>query len=172
MQRYAVYYLWKLLYMFRVVSPPIIRSTYNCIYSICYLSNCNSLTSTRCCRYSCMCSWWWVEIPPETCRAVSRDNKLRNVVSCWIYIRIHLFFLLNCNWLCGNRYCLREMHISFAEMTQLFCEIMTAPPPSYLNSAYTQATGRYLKPFERSYCINDKILSFRCFRYKYIPKVK
>ena len=35
-------YLWKLIYMFRVVPPPIIRSTYNCIYSIC--------------RYSCMCS--------------------------------------------------------------------------------------------------------------------
>ena len=29
----------KLLYMFRVVSPPIIRSTHNCIYSIRYLSN-------------------------------------------------------------------------------------------------------------------------------------
>ena len=30
------------------------------------------LTNTRCCRYSCMRSWWWVEVPPETCRAVSR----------------------------------------------------------------------------------------------------
>ena len=29
----------KLLYMFRVVSPPIIRSTHKCIYSIWYLSN-------------------------------------------------------------------------------------------------------------------------------------
>jgi hypothetical protein len=27
---------------------------------------------TRCCGYSCMRSWWWVEVPPETCRAVSR----------------------------------------------------------------------------------------------------
>jgi hypothetical protein len=32
----------------------------------------NGLTNTRCCRYSCMRSWWWVEVPPETCRAVSR----------------------------------------------------------------------------------------------------
>jgi hypothetical protein len=32
----------------------------------------NGVTNTRCCRYSCMRSWWWVEIPPETCRAVSR----------------------------------------------------------------------------------------------------
>ena len=29
----------KLLYMFRVVSPPIIRSTHNCIYGIWYLLN-------------------------------------------------------------------------------------------------------------------------------------
>jgi len=30
------------------------------------------VTNTRCCRYSGMRSWWWVEVPPETCRAVSR----------------------------------------------------------------------------------------------------
>ena len=36
----------KLLYMFRVVSSPIIRSTYNCIYSICYL-----LTISAVCLY-------------------------------------------------------------------------------------------------------------------------
>jgi hypothetical protein len=30
-------YIWKLLYMFRVVPPPIIRSAYNLIYSIWYL---------------------------------------------------------------------------------------------------------------------------------------
>jgi hypothetical protein len=32
----------------------------------------NGLTNTRYCRYSCMRSWWWVEVPPETYRAVSR----------------------------------------------------------------------------------------------------
>jgi hypothetical protein len=32
----------------------------------------NGVTNTRCCRYNCMPSWWWVEIPPQTCRAVSR----------------------------------------------------------------------------------------------------
>jgi hypothetical protein len=30
------------------------------------------LTNTRCCRYSCFVSWWWVVVPPETCRTVSR----------------------------------------------------------------------------------------------------
>jgi len=29
------------------------------------------VTNTRCCRYSCLRSWWWVVVPPETCRAVS-----------------------------------------------------------------------------------------------------
>jgi len=45
----------------------------------------NGLTNTRCCRYSCMRSWWWVKAQPETGRAVSRYNKLCNVASCWIY---------------------------------------------------------------------------------------
>ena len=30
MQRYTVYFIWKLLYMFRVVPPPIIRRENNC----------------------------------------------------------------------------------------------------------------------------------------------
>jgi len=38
MQLYTVYFICKLLHMFRVVSPPIIRSTINCIYSIWYWS--------------------------------------------------------------------------------------------------------------------------------------
>ena len=90
---------FKRLYMFRVVPPPIIRSANNCIYSIWYLSHryCylplaagsnNGVTNTRCCRYSRLRSWWWVVVPPETCRAVSRKNKLCNVASCWTYIRI------------------------------------------------------------------------------------
>jgi len=36
MQLYTIYFICKLLYMFRVVSPPIIMSTNNCIYSIWY----------------------------------------------------------------------------------------------------------------------------------------
>ena len=55
-----------------------------------------SLTSARSCRYSCMCSGWWLEIPPKTCRAVSRNCStcfrwyLCNISSCWMYIRIYL----------------------------------------------------------------------------------
>jgi hypothetical protein len=32
----------------------------------------NGVTNSRCCRYRCMRSSWWVEVPPEICRAVSR----------------------------------------------------------------------------------------------------
>jgi hypothetical protein len=38
-QNYTAYFIWKLLYMFRVVFPPIIRSANNCNYSIWYLSH-------------------------------------------------------------------------------------------------------------------------------------
>ena len=73
-------YFWKTaLHMFRVVSPPIIRNIHNCFYRIwyllklyCYLrllwmcwssnsstivaGSSNGLTSTRYCKYSCVCS--------------------------------------------------------------------------------------------------------------------
>jgi hypothetical protein len=39
MQRHTVYFIWKLLYMFRMVPSPIIRSANNCNYSIWYLSH-------------------------------------------------------------------------------------------------------------------------------------
>ena len=115
---YSLLYFCKLLYMFRVVTPPIIRSTYNCNYSIWHWSNFGkysvwshlkmrvmdprlwkvaetvgsiplifswlhthcifrSLTSARCRNYSYMCSWRWVALPPETCRAV-----YRNIIKC------------------------------------------------------------------------------------------
>jgi hypothetical protein len=37
MQHYTVYFIWKVLYMFQVVPPSIIRSANNGIYSIWYL---------------------------------------------------------------------------------------------------------------------------------------
>jgi hypothetical protein len=39
MQRYTVYFIWKLLSMFRVVPSPITRSANNSIFGICYLSH-------------------------------------------------------------------------------------------------------------------------------------
>jgi hypothetical protein len=34
--------------------------------------NSNGVTNTRCSRYSCLRSWWWVGVPPETCREIWR----------------------------------------------------------------------------------------------------
>ena len=39
MQRYTVYFILKLHYMYRVLTSPIIRSANDCIYSIWYLSH-------------------------------------------------------------------------------------------------------------------------------------
>jgi hypothetical protein len=50
----------------------------------------NGVTHTSCCRYSCLRFRWWVMVPPETYRAVFRQNKLCNIACCWIYIRILL----------------------------------------------------------------------------------
>jgi hypothetical protein len=36
-----------------------------------------------------VCSWWWVKVSPETCRAVCRNvMKLYTVASCWTIIDI------------------------------------------------------------------------------------
>ena len=90
-------YLQRLVFVRMLLLPAAIN---NCIYSAWYLSHrycylplpaagsSNGLTNTRRCRYSCLRSWWLVVVPPETCRAVSRQNKLCNVASCWTYIRI------------------------------------------------------------------------------------
>jgi hypothetical protein len=93
--------------MFRVVTLPIIISTYNCNYSIVrsrkvaetgpYLSSLadfthcifRSVTSARCCNYSYMCSWWLVELPPETCRA-------KNFTDIWL--TVHSCILLDNYW--------------------------------------------------------------------------
>ena len=89
-------YIWKLLYMFRVVPPPIIRSAYNCIYSIWYLSHrycyllliaagrSSGVTNSRCCRYSCMTPDDGLWYHPKHVEQFLDINKLCNVASCWI----------------------------------------------------------------------------------------
>ena len=63
MQRYTVDYFCKLLYMFRVVPPPIIRSTKLYLQHLIHVKplllpaaiaagSSNGLTCIRCCRYS------------------------------------------------------------------------------------------------------------------------
>jgi hypothetical protein len=78
--------------MFRVVISPTIRSAYNCIYSIWYLSHryCYLPLSWKSWnRFECAVGEvWWVEVPPETCKQFPDINKLCNVASCWIYTYI------------------------------------------------------------------------------------
>ena len=104
-------YIWNLLYMFRMLLSPIIRSEYNCIYSIWYLSH----------RYCCLpLSWkswnsstkrqiavtvWLIPDAVDTVVFAPDDgwrhrpkhveqfpdkNKLCKVASCWTYIGIYL----------------------------------------------------------------------------------
>jgi len=116
MQRYTVYYIWKhvsggttthhqkrkQLYLQHLafVTPLLLLAAIveglELVWVCCgwrtrqVAGSSNGVTNTRCCRYSCLRCWWWVVVPPETCRAVSRYNKLCNVASCWIYIRMFL----------------------------------------------------------------------------------
>ena len=102
-------YVWKLLYMFRVAPPPIIRSAWNSIYSIWYLSHryCylplswKSWNWFECAvdgvrhqqhRYSNF-SWWWAHVCPK--HVVKRNKYAKqNCASGWIYLqdctRMHL----------------------------------------------------------------------------------
>ena len=102
MQRYTVYLIWKLLYVFRVVPPPIIRSANNRIYSIWYLSHryCHLPLSWKSWnRFECVpdavdtvvCApddGW--KYHPKHVEQFPDINKLCTVASCWIYIGILL----------------------------------------------------------------------------------
>jgi hypothetical protein len=81
--------------MFRVVFPPIIKSAFNCIYSICYLSH----------RYCYLPLSWKIPDTVDTVVCAPDEgwkyypkhveqfpdiNKLCNVASCWTYIGILL----------------------------------------------------------------------------------
>jgi len=67
------YYSASSLYMFRVSTTPIIRSTQNCNYSLRYWSY--FLCSSGGCSYSFVYSWWWVWLTPKTCRVNLQNNK-------------------------------------------------------------------------------------------------
>jgi len=83
---FCLLYFCRQFYMFRVLTP-IIRSSYNCNYSLWYwLTAMNKLyisisgsvfwslrlINNRSCNYSCTSSWCWMSTP-ETCRAAYRN---------------------------------------------------------------------------------------------------
>jgi hypothetical protein len=82
MQRYTVYLYLETALLFRVVLSPIIRSAYNCIYSVWFLSH----------RY-CYLPLLVVCAPDDGWRYYPKHveqfpdiNKQCNVASCWIYV--------------------------------------------------------------------------------------
>ena len=125
LQLYTVYCIWKLLYMFWVVPPPIIRSANNSIHSICYLWrswNCSAVPTPPRQRQVAVTVW---QIPnavdivvcapddgwryyPKHAEQFTDINKLCNVASCWIYSRIFrtFFFLwqtISLSWNCSHQ---------------------------------------------------------------------
>ena len=79
----SIYYSANSLYMFRVSTTPITRSTQNCNYSLrctkvakLALPRCTkNMTSTGGCSYNFVYSWWWVWLTPETCIVNLQSNK-------------------------------------------------------------------------------------------------
>jgi hypothetical protein len=89
----SIYYSASSLYMFRVSTTPIIRSTQNFNYSLRYCAatslqrgqaclvtleggSCTkNMTSTGGCSYSFVYCWWWAWLTPETCRVNLQNNK-------------------------------------------------------------------------------------------------
>jgi hypothetical protein len=113
MQLYTIYFVCKVLYMFRVVPPPIIRSAYDypqhlaLSHRYCYLPlswkswNCswkswiaagssNGVTNTRCRRYSlCAPDDGW-RYHPKHVEQFPDINELCKVAFCFICIWIFL----------------------------------------------------------------------------------
>jgi len=105
-------YFYKLFYMFQAVTPSIIRSTklyiqrqvlsnqYCCLLLSWMRWNESSISSTIAAVNNIgltipdavctvLCSWWWVEEPPETCRAIYRNKqieKMLHLVGCTLDI--------------------------------------------------------------------------------------
>jgi len=99
-------YFYKLIYMFQVFPPPIIRSTklyiqrqvlwnqYCCLLlswmrwnSVPAGSSIGLTISDAVCTV--LCSWWWAEEPPEICRAIYRNKyieKTLHLVGCILEI--------------------------------------------------------------------------------------
>ena len=67
MQLYTVYFICKLLYMFRAVSPPIIRSTNNCIYSIWYWGTVVAICRVNKCPRRCNYTQFILSVNCSTC---------------------------------------------------------------------------------------------------------
>jgi hypothetical protein len=72
MQRYTVYFIWKLLYMFRVVFPPIIRRENNYLQHLAFVTPLLLLPLL-------WKSWNWFECAVGGVRLMIGDGTTRNM---------------------------------------------------------------------------------------------
>jgi hypothetical protein len=88
MQRYTVYFIWKLLYMFQVVPPPIIRRANNCIYSIWYLSDRYCYLPLYILSGNCSTCFGWYFHPSSGAQttASTASGICQTVTAIWRYI--------------------------------------------------------------------------------------
>jgi hypothetical protein len=97
-------YLYKLLYMFQVIPPPIIRSTklyierqvlskHYCWLLLSWMRwNLDISIGFKIPDAVCtvLCSWWWAEESTETCRAIYRNKQIEktlHLVGCTLEFR-------------------------------------------------------------------------------------
>jgi len=78
-QRYTVYFIWKLLYIFRALPPPIIRSANNCIYRIWCLSHRYATCSYR----GRVGTWNWFEFAVGGVRHSQHTHTHTQTFICW-----------------------------------------------------------------------------------------
>jgi hypothetical protein len=122
MQRFRSIYFHKLHYMFQAGPPPIIRSTklyihrqllsnqYWCLLlswmrwnsrEFQLIHDSSSIGSTipdAVCTV--LCSWWWAEELPETCRAIYRNKHIEKTLHLvWLYF-IEIY--LRCTGICTS----------------------------------------------------------------------
>jgi len=79
-------YIWKLLYMFRVVPPPIIRSAYNCIYSIWYLSHLIFISGN-----CSTCFGWYLHPSSGAHTTVSTASGICHTVYLYLETALHVW---------------------------------------------------------------------------------
>ena len=95
-------------YMFRATNSPILRSTFDCIYSFGYngtaflpsqpwhRSAAGSVHCTQSCICSQKCSSGWANLSPETCRTdLKRLINEKVVASSWLLTSLNLVLLFS-----------------------------------------------------------------------------
>jgi hypothetical protein len=127
-QRFRLLIFLNQPYMFRATNSPILRSTFDGIYS-CWYSAPTLLPTgatvwhrsaalwvhcTKSCIYSQKCSWGWANMSLETCRAdLKRLINEKVVASYWLLTSLLFFFF----FLRARRLMLR-MHLSLRLIVQ------------------------------------------------------